>query len=410
MTNMKAEQSLDKSIGKRIGIRNALVLSLAQAFNGSMGAIAISMGALAGAWLLPETPEWATLPVAAYGVGVAVFAMPVSMLAHKFGRKSGFIMGVFIGILGALLAVYSLKNHAFTMFCMSYLTIGGASAFVQQYRFAAADHGDDKFKSKAISWVLTGGVLAAFIGPQMVLRTKDMFLPLPFAGAFIGMVILLVIGIFILALYRSTGHKHTTEIVSEEEIRPVGTIIRQPVFMVALICAISSYALMTFMMTGAPLAMTHNGHSEANAVIGIQWHVIAMYAPSFITGSLIVRFGKLPIIAAGLALLIVCAGVALVGLELWNFWTSLILLGIGWNFGFIGSTALLGEAYHAGEKNKVQGMHDFILFSCVAMASLAAGATLHNFGWRGIAIVLIPVSIIAMLSLIWLGVVGRPKS
>lgn len=393
-----------------VGVRNAFVLSLAQACNGSIGAIAISLGALGGAWLNPDALALATLPVATYSAGSAIFAMPVAMLGRKFGRKVSFIIGALIGIMGALLAMLALQQDAFDLFCLSYLFIGGAGAFVQQYRFAAADTGSDKFKSRAISWVLTGGVLAAFIGTEVVLRTKDLFLPLPFAGAFLGMAGLLLAGIGVLLFLKPVGHSHITEEITSAHVRRVSEIVKQPVFIVALLCAVASYALMTFMMTGAPLAMKHHGHSEAEAVLGIRWHVLAMFGPSFFTGALIVRFGKLPVIAIGLGLLILCAGVALAGLELWNFWTSLVLLGIGWNFGFIGATALLGEAYHEGEKNKVQGLHDFILFSLVAMASLASGATLNSYGWNGIAIVIIPVSILAAFSLLWLKIIGRPQT
>ncbi len=393
-----------------VGVRNAFVLSLAQACNGSIGAIAISLGALGGAWLNPDALALATLPVATFSAGSAIFAMPVAMLGRKFGRKLSFIIGALIGILGAVMAMLSLQQGAFALFCLSYLFIGGAGAFVQQYRFAAADTGTDKFKSRAISWVLTGGVLAAFIGTEVVLRTKDMFLPLPFAGAFVGMAGLLTVGIGVLLFLKPVGSSHISAEITSAHVRNISEIIKQPVFIVALLCAVASYALMTFMMTGAPLAMKHHGHSEAEAVLGIRWHVLAMFGPSFFTGALIVRFGKLPIIAAGLGLLIMCAGVALAGLELWNFWTSLILLGIGWNFGFIGATTLLGEAYHEGEKNKVQGLHDFILFTLVALASLASGVTLNSYGWSGIALVLIPVSILAAFSLLWLKIIGRPQT
>jgi len=362
---------------------------------------------LGGAWLMPENLAFATLPVAAYSAGSALFAMPVALLGRKFGRKASFIMGALIGILGAMLSILALQQGAFGLFCVGYLFIGGAGAFVQQYRFAAADTGTDKFKSRAISWVLTGGVLAAFIGTEVVLRTKDLFLPLPFAGAFVGMAGLLAVGIGVLLFLKPVGRSHISEEVTFTPERRIGEIVKQPVFIVALLCAVASYALMTFMMTGAPLAMKHHGHTEAQAVLGIRWHVLAMFGPSFFTGALIVRFGKLPIIAVGLGLLIMCAAVALAGLELWNFWTSLILLGVGWNFGFIGATTLLGEAYTASEKNKVQGLHDFILFSLVAAASLASGATLNSFGWNGIALVLIPVSILAAFSLLWLKVIGR---
>ena len=248
-----------------IGVRNAVVLSLAQAFNGSIGAIAISIGALSGAWLNPENLALATLPVAAYSTGAAIFALPVALLGRVFGRQISFVFGAFIGIFGAMLSALSLQQGAFGLFCLGYLLIGGAGAFVQQYRFAAADTGSDKFKSRAISWVLTGGVLAAFIGTEVVLRTKDLFLPLPFAGAFVGMAGLLLVGIVVLLFLKPIGQSQATEDTTTAPIRSLGTIIKQPVFIVALLCAAASFALMTFMMTGAPLAMKHHGHTEAEA-------------------------------------------------------------------------------------------------------------------------------------------------
>lgn len=387
--------------------RNAIILSLAQAVNGSIAAIGISLGALAGKYLLPDNPEFATLPVAATSIGIAAFALPVAMLCKKLGRRNGFIIGAVIGIAGALLATTGLFQSAFAVFCLGMFLIGGLGAFVQQYRFAAADQGDDQFKSRAISWVMAGGILAAFIGPQTVLFTKDLFLPIPYAGSYIAAAALLVLGIFILAFIKPVGRTRSIEESERHGGRPIGIIMRQPKFAVALLCAIASFALMTFVMTGAPLAITHHGHSESDAVTGIQWHILAMYGPSFFTGIFIVRFGKLAVIATGLILLISCAFIALSGTALWNFWTSLILLGIGWNFGFIGATALLVETHTPEEKNTVQGFHDFVLFSCVAAASLLSGAALHKFGWAGVASFVFPIAGIGLISLFWLALTER---
>lgn len=389
--------------------RNAVLLAMAQAINSSTTSAAISLGALAGAYLLPQKAELATLPVAGYAIGVALFALPVALLCQKFGRKIGFIIGALIGIAGGSIAAIAISGMSFSLFCLGLFLIGGAGAFVHQYRFAAADHGSDIFKSKAISWVMTGGIFGAVIGPQTILLTKDALLPVPYAGAFIATSGLLVVGIFVLAGLIAIQSKPKNTPIASGSQRPLTEIISQPKFVVALICAVASAALMTFMMTGAPLAMKQHGHSVDHAVLGIQWHVLAMYGPSLFTGLLIVRFGKTAVIATGLGLLILCAIVALAGLTLWNFWASLILLGIGWNFGFIGSTALLGESYSPPEKNKVQGVHDFILFSLVAIASLLSGYTLHQFGWNGIAIVLIPIAIMALIAVVGLSISENRK-
>lgn len=384
--------------------RNAFLLAIAQAINSSTTSAAISLGAIAGAYLLPQKTELATLPVAGYAIGVALFALPVAMLCEKFGRRLGFIIGALIGIAGGITAAYAISAVFFSLFCIGLFLIGGAGAFVHQYRFAAADHGTDAFKSKAISWVMTGGIFGAIIGPQTILMTKDVLLPTPYAGAFVATAGLLVIGILILSGLKAIESDHKDSEIEKGRQRPLGVIIAQPKFIVALVCAVASAALMTFMMTGAPLAMKQHGHSVDHAVLGIQWHVLAMYGPSLVTGLLIVRFGKSIIIATGLILLLFCGAVALAGLELWNFWGSLILLGVGWNFGFIGSTALLGESYSAAEKNKVQGVHDFILFSLVAIASLLSGVTLHKFGWGGIAAVLFPIASLALIAVIGLAI------
>lgn len=391
-------------------VHNAIILSLAQAVSGAIGPIAISLGALAGAYLLPDNTALATLPVAGFSIGLALFALPVGLLTKWLGRRSGFILGTVLGIIGALLAGYALFAYSFILFCLAFAMLGGASAFSVQYRFAATDQGDDHFKSRAISWVLSGGIVAAVLGPQIVLRTKDMFLPTPFAGAFFAAAGLLVIGIFILMFLKRLPKEAAEIHKASPSERPLRVIMQQPKFIVALFCAVSSYGLMTFMMTGAPLAITHNGHSQADAIIGIQWHVMAMFAPSFFTGILIVKFGKTPIIACGLSLLILCAVIALSGTALWNFWTSLVLLGLGWNFGFIGATALLAECHSELEKNKIQGIHDFILFSFVASASLLSGTILHFFGWAGVAWILVPVSTISLFSLLWLNIQGKKQT
>lgn len=383
--------------------RNTFVLAVAQAFGGSIGAIAISLGALSGAFLLTNDQQaLATSPVAAYSVGAALFALPVSILCKHFGRRLGFSSGTLLGILGAAIACFALVQGQFILFCFAYLLIGCSSAFVQQYRFAASDHGSDALKSRAISLVLTGGVLAAILGPQTALFTKDLLLPTPFAGGFLGMIALLIAALLVLAFLKPSPVTPIDTAHDTAKPRPLIKIIKQPVFFIALLCSVSCFAMMTFMMTGAPLAMIHHGHSQQHAIVGIQWHVMAMYAPSFFTGKLIVKFGKIPIIATGLLLLFMCAGIALGGKELWNFWASLVFLGIGWNFGFIGATALLSESYRECEKNNVQGLHDTILFSFVACAAILSGSTFHAFGWNGIASALFPISGLSILALLWL--------
>ena len=251
--------------------------------------------------------------------------------------------------------------------------------------------------------IMLGGVAAAIIGPQLVIHAGDLADPVPFAGAFYAAIILFVLSFLVLAMLNPSnlGSMNSTT-ASGDEGRPLLEIVAQPKFIVAVLCGTSSYALMSFVMTGAPLAMVHHGHSVEDSTLGIQWHVMAMFAPSLITGLLIARFGKEVIVASGLLILIACAVVALSGLDLMHFWGSLILLGIGWNFGFIGATAMVTETYRPEEKNRAQGTNDFIIFGSVAFASLMSGQTLNAFGWDFLNWVIFPVTAVCLVSLLWL--------
>jgi len=265
-----------------------------------------------------------------------------------------------------------------------------------------ADRGTAEIKPKMISTILLGGVAAAIIGPQLVIYAGDLAAPVPYAGAFYAAIILFVLSFFALFLLNPSNLS-----VKQEEVktggRPTFEIITQPRFMVAVFCGTATYALMSFVMTGAPLAMVHHGHSEHHAALGIQWHVMAMFAPSIFTGHLIAKFGKERIVATGLLILVVCGIVALLGLELIHFWGSLILLGIGWNFGFIGATAMVTDTYRPEEKNRAQGANDFILFGSVALASLLSGQTLNAYGWDFLNWAIFPIVALALVSLMWLG-------
>ncbi|GJM10465.1 MAG: MFS transporter [Lysobacteraceae bacterium] len=388
--------------------RNAVVLSAALAINGAAAPIVISLGGLAGAGMLGTDKSLATLPISGYGIGLALGAMPAALLMRRVGRRVGFIGGACIGIAAMLAASFALTLGNFWFFCLALLVGGSASAFVQQYRFAAADQGDEAFRAKAISWVMFGGIGAAIIGPQTALFTRDMLAPTPFAGAFLAAAGLMVIGIVVLSRLRFSRplSRHRANQVG---CRPIGVIVRQPRFIVAVICAISSYALMSFVMTGAPLAMVHHGHSTDQAMLGIQWHVLSMYTPSFFTGHLIVRFGKERIVAIGLSLLGLCAVTNIAGIELWNFWTSLILLGIGWNFGFIGATAMLTETYSDAERSHVQGLNDLLVFGSAATASLLSGQALSAFGWSAVNWLMFPVITLCLASLLGLYWLERRK-
>jgi MFS family permease len=391
--------------------RTALLLSIAQAVLGSAAPIAISMGALAGQYLLGPDKSLATAPVTGFNVGVALGAIPAAWLLRKMGGKLGFISGALLTAIGGALAAASLFQGSFWAFVFSLAILGLGGAFVQQIRFAAADNSPAEFKAQAISWVLAGGIISAVLGPQAVILTREAFAPVMFAGAYVAIIGFAIAGIlFLLPITFAKVRTAAENKADLDDARPFREIVSQPKFIIALTCAVGSYALMSFVMTGAPLAMVACGHSVDNATLGIQWHVLAMFGPSFFTGKLIARFGKEMIIAAGLLILIACAIVAMAGIDLWHFWLSLVLLGLGWNFGFIGSTALFTETYRLSEKAKVQGFHDFILFGSVALSSLFAGKVLDDYGWNTVNGVIFPVVFICLAALAALAFSARKKA
>jgi len=382
--------------------RNALLYATCQAFGGAAGPINIALGGISGSYLLAADKSLATLPVSGYTLGIALGALPAAMLMRAVGRKRGFMSGALIGIAGLMLAAWALSIHSFWLFALA-LTISGISgAFVQQYRFAAADEGTASFKARAISWVLVGGIFAAIVGPQAVIWTKDLLLPVPFAGAFLSGTVLIVVSLGVLACLTPSASAGQTDGAGQAAARPLAEILRQPRFMVAVLCGTATYSLMSLVMTAAPLAMIGCGFTADESTLGIQWHVLAMFVPSFFTGRLIARFGKAPIVATGLVILVACGLLALAGVELFHFWGALILLGIGWNFGFIGATAMVTETYRSEEKGKAQGANDFILFGTVAFASFMSGQMLNAWGWGSVNWTIFPVVLMSLLALGWL--------
>ncbi|MDP3897847.1 MAG: MFS transporter [Mesorhizobium sp.] len=388
--------------------RSALIFASSMAIVGSAAPISISMGALAGHYLLDADKSLASLPVTGYTVGVAIGALPAAWILRMIGQRSGFMLGTVITALGGAIATLGLFRADFWLFAVGLLVVGLGGAFVQQLRFAAADNAPPEFKAKAISFVLAGGVVTAILGPQIVIFTRELFAPVMFAGSFAAIIGLAAVGAIILAFLRAPSKAAIASAdPSGEPARPLLEIIRQPRFAIALLCAVSTYALMSFVMTGAPLAMVGCGFSPDEATLGISWHVMAMFAPSFVTGRLISRFGAETIVAVGIVLLIGCGVVALSGIELWQFWTALILLGLGWNFGFIGATAMVANAYRPSEKGKAQGFHDFVLFSTVAFASLMSGVAYNAYGWDLLNWIIFPFSLICLAGLGWLVAVQR---
>jgi predicted MFS family arabinose efflux permease len=381
-----------------IAKHNAVVLAVAMALGGSSPAIVVSLGGLVGQ-ALASNKELATLPVSLLNLGLALGTIPAAMLMRKSGRRIGYIVGAGLGLFGGCIAALGIASYSFVLFCIGTLIIGSYGSFNQSYRFAATDAASEAFKPRAISWVMTGGLVAGVVGPQTVIWTRDLVQAAPFAGAFLGQAALAFLSMIAVSFLRPAPVSIASTTAGGG--RPLLEIVRQPRFIVAAVTGLVSYSLMTFMMTAAPLAMIGCGHSVGAAALGIQWHILAMFGPSFFTGRLIARFGKGRVTGAGLVLIALSAVIGLSGITVAHFWTTLILLGLGWNFGFIGATALVTDCYRPEERAKVQAANDFLIFGSVAAASFSSGKLLNAGGWDSVNWLVFPPVVIALVLLAW---------
>jgi len=388
--------------------RNVAVLVAAQALLGSQITMIFVVGGLAGLMIAP-TPALATLPISLIVFGSMTTAPWLSAVMQRFGRKAGFLTGAIGGACGSIVAGYGLYIDSFPVFLVGSYMTGIYMSAQGFYRFAAADTASEAFRPKAISYVMAGGLISALIGPQMVKVTSEMWV-IPFLGTYAVALAINLVGMmlfFFLDLPKPAAPKPGTATG-----RSRMELLRDPKIAVAIICGMVSYALMNLMMTSTPLAVVGCGFSTGNAADVVSAHVIAMFAPSFFTGHLIARFGAMRIVAIGLALLAGAGVVALTGMELYQFFGALVLLGIGWNFGFIGATALLTEAHGPEERGRVQGMNDFLVFGCVTVASLASGLLMYSGetyveGWTAVNLAMAPFLMLAGGALIWLAL--KPK-
>lgn len=377
--------------------RNAVILALAQALFGAIGtAMAVTAG-LIGSQLAP-TVSLATMPVSVMIIGTAVSTFPISLMMRRIGRRAGFIACALVGFVGALIGLAAIILQFFSLFLAGCALIGVYQASASYYRFAAADLASPAFRPKAISWVLTGGILAAVAGSAMVMKTVDLFAPITFAGTWAAMaVISLVAALLLIPLDIPTATEaHATT------GRPLAEIATQPRYIVAALSAMLSYGIMVLVMTATPVAMLGCGFTVNDSAWVIQWHAIAMFLPSFFTGHLIVRFGAEKIAAGGMLLLVGAAISGLMGIHFENFAVGLILLGLGWNFGFLGGTTLLTTTYEPAEKNKAQGLNDLMVFCTNALASLAAGMLLAGSGWNAVNYAVFPMVALALVMIGWL--------
>ena len=374
-----------------IAKHNAVVLAMAAAFGSASPSIVIALGGLVGQ-SLAEDKTLATLPVSLINLGLAAGTIPAAMLMRRVGRRTGYLVGATIGLIAACIAAYGIASATFVIFCIGTFVSGFYGSFVQSYRFAATDAASEGFKAKAISWVMVGGLAAGVIGPQTVIWTRDALPSAPFAGGFIGQALLALISIPILTALRPTPVSATPKAGG----RPLSEIMLQPRFIGAVAAGLVTYGLMSCVMTATPIAMVGCGHSVATATLGIQWHILAMFGPSFFTGQLIARYGKEPVTIAGLLLIAAAAVVGLSGISVGHFWLALVLLGIGWNLGFIGATALVTDCYRPEERAKVQAANDFLVFGSVAVASFSSGTLLNTGGWETVNWLVVPPVAVAL--------------
>ena len=378
-------------------IRNIALLSMSQALAGSSQAILISVAALTAAGMAP-VQGLATLPVTLMIIGTALATGPAAWAIHSWGRKQGFVFGAAVSIPAALLASAAAWMSNFWLFCAALAVFGTSAAFGQQYRFAAADSVPPAMKSRAISWVLFGGVLAGFIGPQLSSLSKDLIPGASFAGTYLVIAGLALLAIGVLSLTQLAPTVKRAE--DRKAGRPMAELLRSPQIVVAMVGGAASYALMTLVMVGAPLAMVFTcGHTTEEAAFAIQWHIISMFAPSFVTGAIISRLGAHLTASFGLLSILAAGIVNLSGISVGHFVASLVLLGVGWNLGFIASTALLAASYRPEEAARVQGLNEQVVFGVMAVASIASGLLLQMIGWQSINVLAIAVATCAIAAL-----------
>ncbi len=377
--------------------KNVLVLSAAQAMMMTGGALLIATSALVGQRLAPD-PALATLPLALQMLASMLTSIPASLVMERFGRRAGFLAGNLIGLVGAGLAAWSIVQGNFVLFALGATLSGVFAGFGNYYRFAAADAATSEYRSAAISYVLAGGVVAALVGPNLAHWTSEWFAA-PFAGSYLALALILVLSL--LTLTRLDIPRLPATVLAKPG-RPLAVIARQPVFVVAALGGMFGYGTMALVMTATPLAMHGHHFVFGDTAFVIEWHVLGMFAPSFFTGHLIRRFGVLPVMFTGALLNAACIAVNLDGTTLGHFWLGLFLLGLGWNFLFIGATTLLTEAYAPEEKARTQALNDFLVFSTVTLAALSAGSLQHHLGWRAVNLGVIPLVLVTAAAVLWL--------
>ena len=376
--------------------QNVLVLSACQTLFGSCRSL-LSATAPLVAYTIVDEKALATLPTSLIIVGTALSTIPAAMLMRRLGRRTGFIAGAAVGALAGAICLAATIAGDFWLFAAGTLLFGVCSGFAQLYRFAATDVAAPDYRGKAISLVLAGGVVAAFIGPELA-KEGEHLMPIPFAGGYAlltGVSLLSVLALLFLNLPDSK------RVRQDGPRRPLKVVMAQPVFIVSTLVATIAQGVMTLLMTATPIAMQECNHRFADTAFVIEWHIFAMFAPGFFTGLLIARFGEIFMIQAGILIQLICVGVALSGTGVEEFWLSLLLLGLGWNFTFTAATTLIVHAYRPAERDATQGATNFIIYAFVAALSLSSGALVHYLGWMWVNLGALPLIVLSGAATLW---------
>ena len=376
---------------------NVLRLATAQALAGANAAVIFATGAIIGSTLAPD-PAWATVPVSVFVVGMALGTLPAGLIARRHGRRAAFMAGGTAGMMAGLIGAWALMAGSFWLYCVATLCAGMYASVVQSFRFAVADGVDPDVRPRALSWVMAGGVFAGVIGPQLVTYTMNLRPDALFAASYLAQALVAVVAMLVLS-----GVNLPRPAANAARGRPLGEIVRQRSFIVAALCGVVSYSLMNLVMTSAPLAMKLCGLPLTASNTALQWHVVAMYGPSFFTGTLITRFGAPRVVTAGLTLLSVAAVVGLSGITVPHFMLGLILLGLGWNFGFVGASAMVLDSHRPEERTRVQSFNDFLVFGTMAVGSFSSGQLLQVWGWGAVNWVVFPPVALVLAVLIFSG-------
>lgn len=377
--------------------RNLWLLAVLQGLFLTNNVTFIAINGLVG-WALAPQAWMATLPVMGYVVGGALFTAPVAWIQGRFGRKAGFAGGLAVAIASALLCAFAASTRNFWLLCAATVLAGYYSANATLYRFASAELSSADAREKAVSLVMAGGLIGAVLGPNLAARTKDAA-GAPFAGAYLALAVVAVLAMLLLAAMRFPPVPRGA---GASGGRPLGEIVRQPLFIVAAGAGALSFGVMNLLMAATPLAMQQCGLPFSDAAFVLEWHVIGMFAPGFFTGHLIKRYGALPVMGAGVVLNLACIAIALSGVELHHFAVALFVLGVGWNFVFTGSTTLSLSAYAPQERDRAQAAINFLLFAVLALSSLSSGVLVTTQGWTVLNVGSLPLVLLIAAGLLWL--------